>query len=248
MACSSPQQRCITYRTMPEAGRQDVQGALLRLLYPSGDILLVKCELKADAVLLLGTMASGVPSSDIYRSCRVPDPNTEVQAESLTRGVKLYMTYRGKNTSETYIVIGILRPSKHDPVSSNAVGSAPSPEHPMAASSRLPLKDQTSPATAKASDDLTAPLIAPASSSSKSMVPEKSRLNIASDPDGADISVNGKFVGNSPLVIEVTPGDEVITVSKPGYEVWTRRVTVTSETVNVDARLSECWRWPCQGS
>lgn len=78
--------------------------------------------------------------------------------------------------------------------------------------------------------------------------PRSSSLNITSNPDGADISVNGKFIGTSPVVIEVAPGDEVITISKPGYRVWTRRVSVTSGTVSVDAKLAECFQYPCPGN
>jgi hypothetical protein len=86
---------------MPEAGTKVLEGALLKLLYPTGDIVFIRCDYKADVGATLGMLASGVPSTDTNRSCRVPDLHTAVQAETGKLGIKLYMTYLGKYTSES---------------------------------------------------------------------------------------------------------------------------------------------------
>ena len=48
-------------------------------------------------------------------------------------------------------------------------------------------------------------------------VQANSKLAISSVPDGADIEVDGSFVGNTPSVIELASGDHSVLVKKPGY-------------------------------
>lgn len=43
---------------------------------------------------------------------------------------------------------------------------------------------------------------------------------IESTPPGADIEVDGGFVGNTPSTVSVTPGNHEITVTKKGYASW----------------------------
>ena len=55
--------------------------------------------------------------------------------------------------------------------------------------------------------------------------PNLKGLFIISDPQKADISVDGKFSGQSPILIEnIEDGEHTVTVSKPGYE--TREFTL----------------------
>ena len=63
------------------------------------------------------------------------------------------------------------------------------------------------------------------------------KLSIASTPAGADIEVDGGFVGNTPSTIEVALGDHTITVSKSGYKSWERKLKVTGGNVNLTAEL-----------
>ena len=62
-------------------------------------------------------------------------------------------------------------------------------------------------------------------------------LEISSTPSGADIMVDGNFVGNSPSSVGVKAGDHVITVTKSGYRPWERRLRTTSGRVNLSAVL-----------
>lgn len=61
---------------------------------------------------------------------------------------------------------------------------------------------------------------APAPQVQQVAVPNTTKLSIPSTPAGADIEVDGGFVGNTPSMIEVSPGDHTVTVSKSGYKSW----------------------------
>src|SRR5258708_9107600 len=66
-----------------------------------------------------------------------------------------------------------------------------------------------------------------------------SRLSIASTPDGADIEVDGNFVGNTPSAIEVSVGDHTISVKKTGYKAWQRKLKASGGDVNLKAELEK---------
>ena len=62
-------------------------------------------------------------------------------------------------------------------------------------------------------------------------------IDVASTPSGADIEIDGKFVGNTPSSVNVSPGDHEVAVKKNGFAVWDRRVTVSSGHININAEL-----------
>src|SRR5437870_3042404 len=64
------------------------------------------------------------------------------------------------------------------------------------------------------------------------------QLDIASTPPGADIEIDGKFVGNTPSSISVAPGDHEISIKKSGFTEWTRKMSVSSGHVNINAELT----------
>src|SRR5258707_3502406 len=59
-------------------------------------------------------------------------------------------------------------------------------------------------------------------------------IDVASTPPGADIEIDGKFVGNTPSSVNVSPGDHEVAVKKNGFAVWDRRVTVSSGHININ--------------
>ena len=63
------------------------------------------------------------------------------------------------------------------------------------------------------------------------------KLSIASTPAGADIEVDGGFVGNTPSTIEVAAGEHSVTVSKNGYKSWERKLKASGGSVNLNAQL-----------
>lgn len=67
-------------------------------------------------------------------------------------------------------------------------------------------------------------------------------LEVRSDPTGADVELDGKFVGNTPTTLRLKPGDYTVTVRKAGFAPWTRKLAaipdnelrITAELVRAD--------------
>jgi len=69
---------------------------------------------------------------------------------------------------------------------------------------------------------------------------EPSVVVIKSTPDGADITIDGKFIGNTPSTIRLTAGDHTILIEKSGFKAWQRTMTVSpAGKVTVDATLEK---------
>lgn len=67
-----------------------------------------------------------------------------------------------------------------------------------------------------------------------------SSIAIKSTPDGAEITVDDKFVGTTPSTIQLAPGDHKIGLAKSGFKSWERTITVTAgSTLNLDASLDK---------
>jgi hypothetical protein len=63
------------------------------------------------------------------------------------------------------------------------------------------------------------------------------QLQVNSTPDGADIEIDGSFVGNTPSAVGVAPGQHQLSVKKAGFKPWEKRIAVSSGQVNVNAVL-----------
>ena len=63
-------------------------------------------------------------------------------------------------------------------------------------------------------------------------------LVIESTPPGADIEIDGAFVGNTPSTISVVPGSHNITVKKKGFADWSRTMNVTGGNIHLNAELA----------
>ena len=50
------------------------------------------------------------------------------------------------------------------------------------------------------------------------------KLSISSNPDGADIEIDGAFVGNTPSVIDLGLGVHNVVIRKQGYKPWERKL------------------------
>jgi hypothetical protein len=62
-------------------------------------------------------------------------------------------------------------------------------------------------------------------------------LTIESTPAGADIEIDGNFVGSTPSTVPVAIGNHDISVRKKGYTTWTRRTNFNGGPVHVNAEL-----------
>ena len=63
------------------------------------------------------------------------------------------------------------------------------------------------------------------------------RVTVTSAPEGADIAVDGSFVGNAPSTVNLTEGDHTITVTKNGYKSWERKIKAIGGMVRLNAEL-----------
>ena len=87
--------------------------------------------------------------------------------------------------------------------SAPAAGAAPPPPQPAA---------QPATPTSQVATDSSAGLVSVA---------------VKSDPDGCDITVDGKYVGSTPSAIKLAPGDHNITIEKAGFKAWQRTITIS---------------------
>jgi hypothetical protein len=64
-------------------------------------------------------------------------------------------------------------------------------------------------------------------------------LAIASSPAGADIEVDGNFVGNTPSSVNLASGSHQVVVKKKGFVDWSKTLSVTGGSINLNAELVE---------
>lgn len=63
---------------------------------------------------------------------------------------------------------------------------------------------------------------------------------LVSVPDGADIEIDGSFVGNTPSDVQVREGDHTVTVKKAGFKDWERKLKVSGgSSVHLNAELEK---------
>ncbi len=82
-----------------------------------------------------------------------------------------------------------------------------------------------------------APAGAPAVAATPATAPAAASLTVESSVTGADIEVDGAFVGSTPSTVSVTPGQHTITVKKKGYTDWSRTMNVSGSAVRLSAEL-----------
>jgi general secretion pathway protein A len=89
------------------------------------------------------------------------------------------------------------------------------------------------PATHPATPDPTSPKLVGTSS------PAAALLIINSKPAGADIEIDGAFVGNAPSTVSVGPGSHQISIVRKGFADWRKTLSVTGGTIHLDAELEQ---------
>lgn len=65
------------------------------------------------------------------------------------------------------------------------------------------------------------------------------KLQVSSEPSGADIEVDGNFMGSTPSTLELPPGDHTISIKKSGYKTWERKMRTTGGEVKLNADLEK---------
>ena len=101
------------------------------------------------------------------------------------------------------------------------------------ASPPVPATQQVSPASPAATPNA-GPTDAPPVSPDQGAAAE---LEVSSTPDGADIEIDGNFVGSTPSTMGVAAGPHQLSVKKAGFKPWERKITVSSGHIKIDATL-----------
>ncbi|MGO9617493.1 MAG: PEGA domain-containing protein [Bryobacteraceae bacterium] len=86
----------------------------------------------------------------------------------------------------------------------------------------------------------TAVVPAPPSVSAQGGISQKVKCSFSSTPPGAEITVDWRYVGNTPSEIGLGTGTHVVVISMPGFAEWKRELTVAADSaVNVTATLQK---------
>ncbi len=71
-------------------------------------------------------------------------------------------------------------------------------------------------------------------------VSQVSTVSIKSDPAGAEITIDGKFVGTTPSSVQLPPGDHTVAIEKVGFKSWLKTMTIAAGgSVSLDATLDK---------
>jgi hypothetical protein len=67
-----------------------------------------------------------------------------------------------------------------------------------------------------------------------------SSVDVKSDPDGADITVDDKYMGSTPSTLKLAPGDHKVKLEKSGFKAWERTLAVgAGGNANINATLDK---------
>ncbi|MFZ3279043.1 MAG: PEGA domain-containing protein [Candidatus Sulfotelmatobacter sp.] len=170
-----------------------------------------------------------------YSRC-IPLPKGEsFDARKEKRGLTVYyVDDKGKERRQLYTLVDA--GGKAGPLAAATAVAV----QPVAASAA---PRQSSPAPAPAPPAPASPAPAPSVGSVQAVPPErveKVRCNFSSTPPGAEITLDGKYVGSTPSEIPISTGTHVVIFSMPGFAEWRRELTVEAgSVVNVTASLQK---------
>ncbi|MGA9544409.1 MAG: PEGA domain-containing protein [Candidatus Sulfotelmatobacter sp.] len=170
-----------------------------------------------------------------YSRC-IPLPKGEsFDAKKEKRGlIVYYVDDKGKERKQLYTLVDA--GAKASPAAAAAALAAQPVAAPVAPrqSSAASVPAQPTPASPAPVPSVSAVLAAP------SEKVEKVRCNFSSTPPGAEITLDGRYVGSTPSEIELATGTHVVVFSMPGFGQWKRELTVLSGSeLNVSTILQK---------
>jgi hypothetical protein len=99
-------------------------------------------------------------------------------------------------------------------------------------------KKRVDASLAKLKDNPAAPETPAAAASTPAPAAQaQASLAIDSTPAGADVEIDGAFVGNTPSTVTVAPGSHKVAVKKSGFTDWTKTLNVSGGTIHLNAEL-----------
>jgi len=145
-----------------------------------------------------------------WSKCSVLSVGETYEAREEKHGIAvLYRNVKGKEKKRFYQLVAAVRAPELKTVPSPEAAPAPQP-----------------------------PVAVPAPASPQDVSPGNVTVNFSSTPAGAEITLDGKYVGNTPSTIVVNPGAHDVVLSLPGFVQWRRELNVSSgSAVNLTASL-----------
>jgi len=167
-----------------------------------------------------------------YSRCTPLPKGATFEARREKRGITVYyVDDKGKVRSQLYtLVAGGAKGNPAAPAATRATAAAPAS---VAPATKAPAEN-TGPAPAENAGQ------APAAAVAASSVRETVKCSFSSTPSGAEVTLDGRYVGSTPSVLGLTVGTHVVVISMPGFAQWKRELTVASGSdVNVTASLQK---------
>jgi TolB-like protein len=102
-------------------------------------------------------------------------------------------------------------------------------------------KVATRPLLDKALQNLAAGAIPPLEKAVSANRPVRAKVDIPinSDPPGADVKLNGQFLGNTPMILRVREGVHRLSLSLQGYQPWEQQYFKAVAGVTITAKLAK---------
>ena len=179
------------------------------------------CRSTANAPLL-STLLVKEDNGPTYRvSCTVESKYS--RCVPLAKG-ESYDAKRTKHGLEVYYEDdkGKTRKQSYTLVAENGKAGAPAP---AAAVSTKPLPAADAPQPSLPAPAPTPVAVVPQQASPEKIT-EKAKCSFTSTPSGAEITVDGKYLGSTPSEIPLSAGTHVVVFFMPGFAQWKRELTV----------------------
>jgi hypothetical protein len=177
-----------------------------------------------------------------YSRC-IPLPKGEsFDARREKHGITVYyVDGKGKERRQLYTLVDAGGKAGAPAV---AAATAAQPIAAAAAPGQSSSSSVTAPTQSSAPQPAPAPPVPVPSAGSVQAAPpekvEKVKCNFSSTPAGADIMLDGKYVGSTPSKIELETGTHVVIVFMAGFTQWKRELTVLpGSELNVSAILQK---------
>jgi PEGA domain len=157
---------------------------------------------------------------------------------------RAYAYYTGFAAADTIVdALKTVNLSSVTPATPGTGPTAPT-SAPNAAPSPAPNAAPGAPESAPSPTSTPAPPPNAAPTGSSTVVPsgsdEVASVQLSSDPTGAEITIDGSYVGNTPSLIKLKPGTHLIRMTLPGYAPWERSIeTAAGESRNFAATLEK---------
>jgi hypothetical protein len=170
-----------------------------------------------------------------FSKCTPLQKGESFEARREKKGVTIYyLDDKGKVRRQFYTLVNDSGKKGPPPTAAVAVATPPS----AAPAENVGRPISSTPAVIPAPVQ-SSPVQAPAVAAS-SVAAVKVKCDFTSTPPGAEISVDWRYVGNTPSEIGLSAGTHIVVISMPGFAEWKRELTVGSDSqVNVAATLEK---------